>query len=93
MDTFYNMSFKERTGQITECKVQKFEHGVKTQSVILKVGAICKIEINKRGKSESQFREGTIEEFIRDDIGNPMWAAIRFFDTNRVMRVELTTLI
>lgn len=88
MDTFYNTNFKERNGQITECEVQKFEHGIKTQSVTLIVGTICKM-----AESESQFREGTIEEFIRDDIGNPMWAAIRFLDTNRVMRVELTTLI
>ncbi|NRR05628.1 hypothetical protein HP570_25785 [Brevibacillus sp. RS1.1] len=93
MDIFYNTNFKERNGQITECEVQKFEHGVKTQSVTLKVGTICKMETSNKAESESQFREGTIEEFIRDDIGNPMWAAIRFFDTDRVMRVELTTLI
>lgn len=62
-------------------------------SVTLKVGMSCKMKTNKKGESGNQFREGTIEEIVRDDLGNPIWAAIRFFDTNRVSKVELIKLV
>ncbi|GIO10078.1 hypothetical protein J31TS6_61060 [Brevibacillus reuszeri] len=90
---FYNTNFKESNGQVIECEVQKYENGKITMSVTLKVGMSCKMKTNKKGESGNQFREGTIEEFVRDDLGNPIWAAIRFFDTNRVSKVELIKLV
>jgi hypothetical protein len=93
MNTFYNTNFKERNGQVIECEVQKFQDGKIVQSVTLRIGSICKMEKNLIGESENRTREGTIQGFIQDDIGNPIWAAVRFFDTNRLEEIELRELL
>ncbi|MGD8191842.1 hypothetical protein ACQCN2_17895 [Brevibacillus ginsengisoli] len=89
---FYNTKYKtDENGNIIECQIELYVNKEKVDETNLVLGSTY--QTNPRSKAKKARRMGVLISFLKDEIGNPVWGLIRFLDTNRTGRVELTKLI
>jgi hypothetical protein len=82
----------DAAGAVIKCVVEHFSNGEKTSGVELLLDQEYVVLPDNPRKLKHRGRNCLILEFEKDDLDNPIYAKVKFLDTNRVGKVELIDL-